>query len=238
MVEPSRVLKESGTIGSKTRTSCSPVPSRVICLIIILSVLFWTLQRRNICEYCSHLLLTSHSFCYFYPLHYKSPFFFLLTSIQIMAILDHFGYSTHPMEDYDDPLWHNRDDFKPWLKHIEDSKRLIIIDDSAASPKSSKPDVIHKKLQVTSDKIKAKVEERLGLGVIKPSQIQWRVNPLSQRKEMVELKRNPKGGPKRPELLTALPGPVQLERKLPDLLLEGRVPVYFQSKAPNPKGVL
>ena len=73
-----------------------------------------------------------------------------------MAILDHFGYSTHPMEDYDDPLWYNRDDFKPWLEHIKDSKRLIIIDDSAASPKSSKPDVIHKKLQVTSDKIKAK----------------------------------------------------------------------------------
>ena len=73
-----------------------------------------------------------------------------------MAILDHFGYSTHPMEDYDDPLWHNTDDFRPWLEHIKDSKRLIIIDNSAASPKSSKPDVIHKKLQVTSDKIKAK----------------------------------------------------------------------------------
>ena len=73
-----------------------------------------------------------------------------------MAILDHFGYSTHPMEDYDDPLWYNRDDFRPWLEHIKDSKRLIIIDDSAASPKPSKPDVINKKLQVTSDKIKAK----------------------------------------------------------------------------------
>ena len=150
-----------------------------------------------------------------------------------MAILDHFGYPTHPMEDYDDPLWHNKDDFKPWLEHIKDSKRLIIIDDSAASPKSSKPDVIHKKLQVI--KLKRKVEERLRLGVIKPSQIQLRVNPLSQRKEMVELKRNPKGGPKRPESLTALPESVQLKRKLPDLLLEGRVPVYFQSKVPNPK---
>ena len=37
-----------------------------------------------------------------------------------------------------------------------DSKRLIIIDDSAASPKPSKPDAINKKLQVTSEKIKAK----------------------------------------------------------------------------------
>ena len=73
-----------------------------------------------------------------------------------MAILDHFGYSTHPMEDYDDPLWYNRDDFRPWLEHIKDSKRLIIIDDSAASPKPSKPDAINKKLQVTSEKIKAK----------------------------------------------------------------------------------
>ena len=95
-----------------------------------------------------------------------------------MAILDHFGYSTHPMEDYDDPLWYNRDDFRPWLEHIKDSKRLIIIDDSAASPKPSKPDAINKKLQVTSEKLKQKVEERSGLEVIKPSQIQWKGNPL------------------------------------------------------------
>ena len=51
-----------------------------------------------------------------------------------MSILDHFGHLTHPVEDYDDPLWYNRDVFKPWLEHIKDSKRLIIIDDSAASP--------------------------------------------------------------------------------------------------------
>ena len=152
-----------------------------------------------------------------------------------MSILDHPGYLTHPVEDHDDPLWYNRDDFKPWLEHIKDSKRLIIIDDSAASPKSSKPDVTHKKLQVTSDKSNQRVGERSGLEVIKSSQIQLRVNPLPQRREMVELKRNPKGGPKRPELSTALPGLVQLEKKLSDPLLEGRVPVYFQSKAPSLK---
>ena len=152
-----------------------------------------------------------------------------------MAILDHFGYPTHPMEDYDDPLWHNRDDFKPWLEHIKDSKRLIIIDDSAASPKQANRMQFTRNFRLLLIKLKRKVEERLGLGVIKSSQIQLRVNPLSQRKEMVELKRNPKGGPKRPESLTALLGLVQLKRKLPDLLLEGRVPMYFQSKAPNPK---
>ena len=73
-----------------------------------------------------------------------------------MAILDHFGYSTHPMEDYDDPLWYNRDDFRPWLEHIKDSKRLIIIDDSAASPKPSKPDAINKNFRLLLKRFKAK----------------------------------------------------------------------------------
>ena len=107
----------------------------------------------------------------------QKSFFFLLISIQIMAILDHFGYSTHPMEDYDDPLWYNRDDFRPWLEHIKDSKRLIIIDDSAASPKPSKPDAINKKLQVTSEKIKAKSGREIRARSYKLSQIQWKGNP-------------------------------------------------------------
>ena len=152
-----------------------------------------------------------------------------------MAILDHFGYSTYPMEDYDDPLWYNRDDFKPWLEHIKDSKRLIIIDDSAASPKSSKPDVIHKKLQVTSDKIKAKSGREVRARSYKAEPDSMEGEPSIPKKRDGRAEKKPKGGPKRPESLTALPGPVQLERKLPDLLLEGRVLVYFQSKAPNPK---
>ena len=152
-----------------------------------------------------------------------------------MSILDHFGYLTHPVEDYDDPLWYNRDDFKPWLEHIKDSKRLIIIDDSAASPKSSKPDVTHKKLQVTSDKIKAKSgrEVRARSYKIEPDPIEG--EPSTPKKRDGQAEKKPKRGAKRPELFTALLGLVQLEKKLPDPLLEGRVPVYFQSKAPSPK---
>ena len=142
------------------------------------------------------------------------------------------------MEDYDDPLWYNRDDFRPWLEHIKDSKRLIIIDDSAASPKPSKPDVFNKKLQVTSDKIKAKSgrEVRARSYKTEPDPMEGESSFLKKRDGRAE--KRPKRGPKRPKSPTALPGPVQLGRKLPDLLLEGRVPVYFRSKAPNQKSPL
>ena len=120
-----------------------------------------------------------------------------------------------------------------------DSKRLIIIDDSAASPKPSKPDVFNKKLQVTSDKIKAKSGREVRARSYKNrARSNGRRILFLKEKEMVELKRDPKEGPKRPKSPTALPGPVQLERQPPDLLLEGRVPVYFQSKAPNQKSPL
>ena len=114
-----------------------------------------------------------------------------------MAILDHFGYSTHPMEDYDDPLWHNRDDFKPWLEHIKDSKRLIIIDDSAASPKSSKPDVIHKKLQVTSDKIKAKSGREVRARSYKTEPDSMEGEPSIPKKRDGRAEKKPKRGAKK-----------------------------------------
>ena len=122
-----------------------------------------------------------------------------------MAILDHFGYSTHPMEDYDDLLWYNRDDFRPWLEHIKDSKRLIIIDDSAASLKSSKPDVIHKKLQVTSDKIKAKSgrEVRARSYKTKPDSMEGESSILKKRDGQAE--KRPKRGAKKTRVTYSSP---------------------------------
>ena len=152
-----------------------------------------------------------------------------------MAILDHFGYPTHPMGDYDDPLWYNQEDFKPWLEHIKDNKRLIIIDDSAASPKSNKPDVTHKKLQVTSEKIKAKSGREVRARSYKTEPDPVEGEPSTPKKRDGRAEKKPKRGPKRPRLFTAPPGPVLLERRLPDLPLEGRVPVYFQSRVPNLK---
>ena len=116
------------------------------------------------------------------------------------------------------------------LEHIKDSKRLIIIDDSAASPKSSKPDVIHKKLQVTSDKIKAKSGREVKARSYKTEPDPIEGEPSIPKKRDGRAEKKPKKGAKRPELPTALPEPVQLERKLPDLLLEEKSPCIFNQR--------
>ena len=67
--------------------------------------------------------------------------------MRIMSILDHFGYKTMPLQDYEDPLWYNQTDFLPWIEHVKDAKRLSIIDDPSA-----KVETLNKKLQVKMDK--------------------------------------------------------------------------------------
>ena len=108
------------------------------------------------------------------------------------------------MEDYDDPLWYNRDDFRPWLEHIKDSKRLIIIDDSAASPKPSKPDAINKKLQVTSEKIKAKSGREIRARSYKtePDPMEGESSFLKKRDGRAE--KRPKRGAKKTQSLPQL----------------------------------
>ena len=152
-----------------------------------------------------------------------------------MAILDHFGYPTHPVEDYDDPLWYNRDDFKPWLEHIKDSKRLIIIDDSAASPKSNKPDVTHKKLQVTSDKIKAKSgrEVRARSYKIEPDPIEG--EPSTPKKRDGRAEKKPKRGAKKTRVVYSSPGASPAREETPRPTTGGKSPRVFSIKGPKPK---
>ena len=152
-----------------------------------------------------------------------------------MAILDHFGYPTHPMEDYDDPLWYNRDDFKPWLDHIKDNKRLIIIDDSAASPKPSKPDVIHKKLQVTSDKIKAKSgrEVRARSYKIEPDSIEG--GPSNPKKRDGRAEKKPKRGAKKTRVTYSSPRASPAREETPRPTTGGKSPRVFSIKGSKPK---
>ena len=74
-----------------------------------------------------------------------------------MAIMDHFGYPTQPLQDFNDPLWFNIEDFKPWLDHIKDSTRLSMIKDPAAEPTS-----INKKIQVDLIKSHPSGSEEVG----------------------------------------------------------------------------
>ena len=75
-----------------------------------------------------------------------------------MAVLDHFGYKTQPIRDYDDPLWFDRDGFIPWLEHIKDHRRLHMIKDP--SVKGDKD----KKLQVTNEKIQSELNTKVRKG--------------------------------------------------------------------------
>ena len=152
-----------------------------------------------------------------------------------MDILDHFGYLTHPVEDYDDPLWYNRDDFKPWLEHIKDSKRLVIIDDSAASPKSNKPDVTHKKLQVTSDKIKAKSgrEVRARSYKTEPDPIEGESSISKKRDGRAEKK--PKKGAKKTKIVYSSPRASPAREETPRPTTGGKSPRIFSIKGSKPK---
>ena len=69
-----------------------------------------------------------------------------------MAILDHFGYWSHPLRDHDDPLWFDRDGFIPWLEHVKENKRLHMIGDQSVEGETNK------KFQVTKKKIESKLK--------------------------------------------------------------------------------
>ena len=152
-----------------------------------------------------------------------------------MAILDHFGYLTHPMEDYDDPLWYNRDDFKPWLKHIKDNKRLMIIDDSAAGPKSGKPDVTHKKLQVTSDKIKAKSGREVKARSYKTEPDPMEGEPSVPKKRDGRAEKKPKKGAKKTKVVHSSPRASPVREEVPRPTTGGKSPRVFSIKGPKPK---
>ena len=130
------------------------------------------------------------------------------------------------MEDYDDLLWYNRDDFRPWLKHIKDSKRLIIIDDSAASPKPNKPDAINKKLQVLLKKLKQKVEERSGLEVIKRARSNGRgISPSKEKDGRAE--KRPKRGAKKTKVTHSSPRTSPAREETPRPTTGGKSPCIF-----------
>ena len=69
-----------------------------------------------------------------------------------MAIMDHFGCYTYPLREHEDPLWYSKEDFLPWLDHMKDNKRLLIIKHPSVAGD------LNKRLSCT-EKIKSKLAE-------------------------------------------------------------------------------
>ena len=68
--------------------------------------------------------------------------------------MDHYGYATRPLVEYNLDLYTDRASFLGWLEHVSERKRLtIILDPAASDPARTK----NKRVQVTSD-LKKKAE--------------------------------------------------------------------------------
>ena len=56
-----------------------------------------------------------------------------LNSVQLMSIMDHFGYTTRPLVEFNLDIYTDRASFLGWLSHMSKRKRLAITLDPAAS---------------------------------------------------------------------------------------------------------
>ena len=65
-----------------------------------------------------------------------------------MSIMDHYGYATRPLVEYNLDLYTDRASFLGWLEHMSERRRLTItLDPAASDPTRTK----NKRIQVTSD---------------------------------------------------------------------------------------
>ena len=65
-----------------------------------------------------------------------------------MSIMDHYGYPTRPLIEYNLELYTERASFLGWVSHMSERRRLTItLDPAASNPGSTK----NKRVQVTSD---------------------------------------------------------------------------------------
>ena len=65
-----------------------------------------------------------------------------------MSIMDHYGYATRPLVEYNLELYTDRASFLGWLEHMSERKRLTItVDPATSDPARTK----NKRIQVTSD---------------------------------------------------------------------------------------
>ena len=78
-----------------------------------------------------------------------------LNSVQLMSIMDHFGYTTRPLVELNLDIYAERASFLGWLSHMSKRKRLAITFDPAAlEPARFK----NKRIQASGDMIREESE--------------------------------------------------------------------------------
>ena len=84
-----------------------------------------------------------------YPLLSQSLIY--LNSVQLMSIMDHYGYTTCPLVEFNLDLYTERASFLGWLSHMSERKRLAItLDPAASEPARFK----NKRIQASGDMLR------------------------------------------------------------------------------------
>ena len=78
-----------------------------------------------------------------------------LNSVQLMSIMDHFGYATRPLVEFNLSIYTDRASFLGWLNHMSERKRLAItLDPASSEPARFK----NKRIQASMDMIREESE--------------------------------------------------------------------------------
>ena len=135
--------------------------SETSCLIMmnIYGHLSELIIRRNFCNYPFSFSILHLSWCsyllssFLYPLLSQSLIY--LNSVQLMSIIDHYGYTTHPLVELNLDLFTERASFLGWLSHMSERKRLAItLDPATSEPARFK----NKRIQTSGDMMREESE--------------------------------------------------------------------------------
>ena len=115
--------------------------------------------RRGSCNYKLYLSLFLHfhniSIVFVSSLSLLSQSLINLNSVQLMSIMDHFGYTTRPLVEFKLSIYTERASFLGWLSHMSERKRLAItLDPAASEPARFK----NKRVQASGDMIREESE--------------------------------------------------------------------------------
>ena len=78
-----------------------------------------------------------------------------MNSVQLMSIMDHFGYPTRPLVEFNLSIYTERASFLGWLSHMSERRRLAItLDPAASEPARFK----NKRIQASGDMMREKSE--------------------------------------------------------------------------------
>ena len=88
----------------------------------------------------------------------RSQSLIYLNSVQLMSIMDHYGYTTRPLVEFNLNIYTERASFLGWLNHMSERKRLAItLDPASSEPARFK----NKRVQASGDMIREESEPKV-----------------------------------------------------------------------------